>query len=253
MSNQKSMREREHLNFFLEARKIQATSIKRYEAPDFLVEINNSFVGIEITNFFLPPEFGAKPQQKLDALANRAAEKAREKFRELGGPSLDVSFHMSGNPTPQTNAKADNLGNRLARAVLQNPIPEQRGQFISCLMPEVPEVDEYFVIRSGNELWQAGAGALVEKPAPDNIQSVIDRKEEKIRKYKKTIPKCEKIWLVIVNNISNKGTPVQISEEEKTTNYRFTFDKVFWLETPPLSVHKLKQRETDKKGSVHSL
>ena len=253
MSDSERMLECDYLNLFLKARKIQATSIKRYEAPDFLVEINNSSVGIEITNFFLPPESGAKPQQELDALANRAAEEAGKKFQELGGPSLNVSFHISGNPTPQTNAEADDLGNRLARAVLRNPIPEQRGQFISCLMPEVPEVDEYFVIRSGNELWQAGAGALVEKPAPDNIQSVIDRKEEKISKYKQNISECEKIRLVIVNNISNKGTPVHISEEEKTADYKYTFDEVFWLEIPSLSVHKLKQRETDKKGSVHSL
>ena len=76
MSDLERMLERDYLNLFLKARKIQATSIKRYEAPDFLVEINNSSVGIEITNFFLPPESGAKPQQELDALANRAAEKA---------------------------------------------------------------------------------------------------------------------------------------------------------------------------------
>jgi hypothetical protein len=220
--------------------------IEKSETPDYLLRINGIIIGVELTRFFLPPPIGAQPYQKLDSLINISVQKAKEKFRELGGPTLNVRVDLLYR-TPQDKKEAYNLGERIADLMIiewQN-IEINRRQ----VWRELPEIIGIKIRRSANgkgEHWygQNISRGFISSATIDNINEIINKKEPIVKVCRE---KCSEVWLAIVNDIFRSGAKSDISKEAKENIYKHSFDRLLWLDAHFTSGFDLRSQLLSKK------
>lgn len=222
-----------HLTRFLDVFGLELDAAPVHsDSPDFLVELNGRHIGIEHTQFFLPPEPGDSPQQQLDALQELAVEQAQRLFHAAGGPALYVSVQFDHGRTPSSKAQAYDLGKRLASVVRRNGWPASPEEATFEPWRDLPEVCAYSVMNSVDgvdELWQGGSGGWVAPVGTPHVEAVLAAKGARYQRYAE---RAADHWLLIVNDPFRGGTPCQISEGAATARYTFPFDRAFWFQYP---------------------
>lgn len=220
-----------HLDYFLRAVQLTADAVpERSEAPDFTLKLAGRKVGIEHTQFFLPPPAGEKPQQQIEALQNLAVEQARRIFRQAGGPALYVYPVFNDARAPRSKTEAYALAPRLAAVVAKNRWPEERQARTFETWRDLPELHGYTVMRSVDgvdELWNGGSGGMVAEIKPHHVEACLDSKATKHCEY---LQRTDEVWLLIVNDGFRGGAPCELGDEAATARYIFPFERVFWLE-----------------------
>jgi hypothetical protein len=126
------LRERWYLEQVCQAIDLHPDTIDWSERPDFLLISGCHRVGIELTDFFLPPREGERPYQEQQSLKNQIVERAKRLHAEAGGPAfyVSVNFHPSF-PLRTQNRQPYALA--LAASVLRSPLPHARHE--SMLLP----------------------------------------------------------------------------------------------------------------------
>lgn len=232
-----------HLERFLTAMDIPSEEAREHsEAPDFLLALDGRTIGIEHTQFFLPPDPGGIAQQQLEALQDLAVEQARRTFRKAGGPALYVYPLFNDRRALRSKKQAYALGERIAALVARNGWPRNREARTFETWREIPELHGYTVMASVDgvdELWSGGSGGLVATVEPHHVQSCLHSKAERYVHY---VGQAEEVWLLIVNDMFRGGAPCEFGEEAAAAQYVFPFDRAFWLEIGSNHVTELVRR-----------
>jgi hypothetical protein len=210
------------------------------ESPDFVVQSDDRTTGIEITQFYLPPSSGERPQQEQQSLKDRIVDMARDLHVNAGGPALYVSVYYR-TPLALTKRAVYGISRALATAVLATPVPrsiEEPSTSVawSDLPKEIANVRISGSIDGEDRLWYADAGGWVAPVEGEHIEQVIKRKMPMARAAR---AKCDELWLVIVNDEFSRAAPAQLRSDATDVGYADAFDRILWLEPHSQKVYEL--------------
>jgi hypothetical protein len=201
-----------------------------FESPDFLIDAELT-LGVEFTEFHLPAGPGERPHQEVQSLQEQVIAIAEDAHASAGGPALYVHaiFGRHGRLAKHTVRQ---IGKALADALLAYPVPWSRGgasvEIPRALLPR--EIAHVHVHGSGDgvdRLWQCGYGSWVAPLTASHIQTEIDRKRQKAPLARR---KCERLWLVIVQDLSTEAHACELTDAARLGPYQHPFDRLLWLE-----------------------
>jgi hypothetical protein len=217
-------------------------SVHRGEAPDYLIELGTRTIGVELTEFHLPPPGGERSHVHTMDLRWKTMLRAFEQHRSLGGPALYLTAAFPGEHPAAKRAIVPSA-ERLEQAVLAQPVPRHigEGQFIvpwDALPSEVASLSCWGSVDGIDALWQPMDGGWVAEIQPGDIQATIDSKAAKLSGYRAN---CTEIWLVIAHDVFFSA-PADLSETGLTASYDAAFDRVLWLDARAPAVRDLDAR-----------
>jgi hypothetical protein len=196
--------------------------------PDFFIKIKEDIIGAEGTLFSTQGD-----RFEANSFLDTALDHGKQIFRGNGGPALYVSVHFSNQPR---NCQAEDIGKRLARVVqimLEHNVMDTRAysrEGLFALFSEHGLLDyisaiSFYSVDEEGELWHSPSSGWVASVSVEEVQKVIEDKNEKLLGYRKN---CKSVWLAI-HNCMEAGF-YAISNEAKQFSYTRGFDRIFWIE-----------------------
>ena len=214
------LREKEGLNL---------EHIQKSERPDFLIKIKEETIGVDVRQFSTQGD-----RFKSNSFLDTALKCGKQIFCDNGGPVLYVSVHFSNQPR---NCQPDDIGKGLARVVqimLEHNVMDtcaysREGLFALFsehgLLDYVLNIHFERSVDGEDELWQSPRSGGVASVTSEEIQKIIEKKNEKLSGYRKN---CNNVWLAIYNCL--EAGFYAISDEATQFSYRHGFDRIFWIE-----------------------
>ena len=199
------------------------------EPPDFILQGDDGTLGIEITAFHLPTPDGQRPYQERQSLKDRIVQVAERIHHDAGGPALYVMVHFNDH-MKLDKKDIQPLANAIAASVLNSPVPRSLHEDVHIPWGRRPEATWGILVRPSldgeDKLWHPEAGGWVASISPEQIANVVRHKS-------RTAPvaraRCDRLWLVIVNESFGRAAPAEISEQAAAANYEGPFDRLIWL------------------------
>ena len=206
------------------------------ESPDFTFPLDDRSIGIEVVEFYYP--VGDVPHG-FQILRHIAVEKARQRFRDNGGPPLYVTVTFNDYPSPQgpkSRADTEDLSERFERVVTDNGWPNSPlAHWPFFFHPDIPEISHYMVgpsVDGKDELWACGGAANGALVKPEHVQDKLSSKADKYERY---AAKCDAVWLLIVNGGAIRTVPCELGDDARNASYSFPFERAFWFDRFPPS------------------
>ena len=218
---------------------------EKSETPDFLCVLDSCNIGVELTEFHLPQQTGRRPHQEQSALRNQIVELAEQLYEESLGPPLYVTIFFR-DEIEFKKSEVQAQARAICGALLHTNVPRNFSESITevhwhNLPKEVTNIRVCGSIDGVNKLWYASSGGWVTQIKPSHIQEVLDKKAGSLSRARL---KCDKIWIVIVEDPFGLGAPAEISEEAKKTTYEVIADRLLWLKPCAVKVIELSRYET---------
>ena len=235
--------ERFYLEEFIKCINITPTSIKDSESPDFLLQINNEIIGIELTSIkqdYLSPTVGN--QRKI--VRNACSKAINSAIEPL---DVHVWFHDFKPNNVQLFIKT---ASDYLYSIIKNNIDEIKNA--NGLLCDIDCSDNKYGIFQvtahwhsvNNEKWLYNHRWKTEEPGfvsinfHDIIQKEIDKKNTKFSRY---ISKCNKCWLLIVIDRSKKDEHFDYSYMNDDSNYNSNFFNNYIFDLYEKKVYLLKK------------
>ncbi|MFV0591261.1 MAG: hypothetical protein ACK5M7_07745 [Draconibacterium sp.] len=202
------------------------------ESPDFIVKLKNSHrLGIELVR--LNPGSANVPdahEEEQNEMLEELIEDARELFEQNSGEKLFVKFLFNQkHPVSQERSLAATV--RAVRAI-RNSIRNQNPETLFYLVipkEQLPEgIDEILVAHHPGletSVWERSNNLGISKNVVEDIQKSIEKKEEKLRLYKKQ--QLEKYWLLITTDRLRGQRNYNIRNQIANQKFHSGFDGVF--------------------------
>ena len=167
------------------------------ENPDCLVRGTEHTVGIEVTEFTLPPDDGRQPTRETLSVRARIVRTALDKYRADGGPVLivDIEFDPDVRLTKSDVVRvADAIAERLLAHTFAKDESPGWYQAVSGDMPH-----GVLGLTGGRyqsaESWDGDSIGVARECSVDSVQQVIDRKAARYQAYRS---RCDAVVLLIV-------------------------------------------------------
>lgn len=233
MDKRKKNAERVFLNRFKELfTEFPQGNIKESEEPDFLVDIENGILGIEITEMYRTPESGNPILQEQESLRKQLANLSKDLFDQKKLNPIFVSLHFNQvNPLKKKNLNS--IAQKTIDLVIQN-IPKNDNSVILKVannpenFPNELQAIIIFEHKISSSTWDVANSGWGYDLTTDEIQEVIDKKNKKTSNYKLK-NNCEKLWLLIVTSGYNISTTMNYLENIKQHHFNSNFDRLFVL------------------------
>ena len=206
-------------------------------APDFYLEYEGHRVGIEVTEAH-PKDASGRPLY-FQVLRYKAIYGAWKRFRENGGPALQVHFQFkAGIPTsgPFTTGDVHNLIGQLEYLIDVSGFDPEGGYQPFRMRPEVPDCLRYTIrpCNAASELWSISGSTAGRNVDHLDIQAGLDNK--------RLVSLPSPVWLLVYNAGVTRGLPSRIGEAERVQVYQSSFDRAFWLDIVPTDLAELEIR-----------
>jgi hypothetical protein len=200
------------------------------ESPDFLVRSEEEVTGIEVTQFYPSPEEGARPGQEVQSLKERIVEVAHRMYVESGGPALYVTVFFRS-PLNVTKRDIQSVARNLAEAIRETSVPASiNAPPASVAWRDLPssitKVHIHGSLDGEDQLWHADAGGWVVPVDASHVSAVVARKERMAQIARQ---KCDRLWLLIINDVFSRATPAELKHEAMRSVGKGVFDRVIWL------------------------
>ena len=200
------------------------------ESPDFLIFAKET-LGVEFTEFHLPTGPSERPHQEVQSLQEQVVDIAEDAHASAGGPALyvHVIFGRHGRLAKRTVRQ---IGETLADVLLSFPVPRSMSDGSvdvprTLLPPEIGHVRVHGSVDSVDRLWQCGYGSWVAPVTAPHIQTEIDRKRRKALLARR---KCDRLWLVIVQDLGTEAHACELTDAAQVGPYEHPFDRLLWFE-----------------------
>lgn len=223
-------REKYYLEALLRCGNMHAlAAVEPCESPDFILNIGGRRVGIEITEYFHPPDGGDRPHQEVQSLKEQVMQLAEQLHAQAGGPALYVTAHF-GIHGRIAKSTIRPIAESLAAAVLSQEAPPSVGaepvRVPHHMLPrEIVQAMLFCSVDGEDKLWSPDNGGWVAEITPAHVQQLIERKSRMVANAR---PKCDELWLLVAQNDWD-GAPCELNEEAAAASYSFPFDRVMWL------------------------
>ena len=216
-----------------------AAPFQRREAPDYLIEIGDRTVGVELTEYHTLPLGDARPASEVAELMRRVIARAQEMHAALGGPPLYVKCAFRHGVILQKR-DVEMHASALAQAVLATPQPisiaDQAGTLAWDNLPEFAAKVWRRASVDGNDLlWSPVEVGWVSQIGSEHVAALIERKNGKVERYREV---CDEIWLTIVHYNGMRDFS-ELSWEASLAQDPSRFDRVLWLNSLIPAVQEL--------------
>jgi hypothetical protein len=224
--------ERFLLEHFLRVAKIPAEIVEDTgEAPDLIIRQNGHLIGVELTELFIDPSSDGSPQQAQEEIAGRIANRAREIYRQRGGPYAHVSVHFSCASDLRRLNREQTAASLASFVQSQSFAPwerrEWRQDYVSRTLPDaVSYLNMLGVPEPSMEHWSTPSAGWVAPLDLETIQRRIDEKAALLPKYR---TRSHRNWLLLV---SDGARPSQFFEPpiaEVAEAVSSPFDRTFYF------------------------
>jgi hypothetical protein len=224
-------RERFYLEKLREIIDLPSGPVDEPEPPDFLLISNGRRLGIELTDFYLPPSPGERPHQEQQSLKDRIVEIAERIHSEAAGPALYVSVCFDPH-SPLAKTDIQPLAHMLAESVLHYPVPrsikDPAVEFPWGYPPKgISAILVHGSVDGKDRLWDTDAGGWVASITPGHVAKYVTAKA---RREPLARSRCDELWLVIVNDpFLVRAAPAEFIDEAREVTYEGPFDRLIWL------------------------
>ncbi|MFI5253059.1 MAG: hypothetical protein ACHQQQ_11590 [Bacteroidota bacterium] len=200
------------------------------EGPDFQVHGSNSVTGIEITRLFQKRSNNFPPPQALESESELIVQLAHTIYKKKNLPPLNVNVAFLFQAI-LVKRNRRSIANELARivsesALFANPIItiDYRNNSERIFSEKIA----YIRIAKGyDDFWGTSGSGMGQSDFIDELQKEIDDKNKKRKKY---LPKCNGHWLLIVADGFGPSAAFSPSEQTKSHQYCSFFERTFFLE-----------------------
>ena len=200
------------------------------ESPDFLITNSGKTIGFEIVSIL---QENSEDEIKLKAIENTEdyiISEARKICIDKGIEPLEVHIHF-GNCPDIVKSDKKNIAGQLAKAVIENLPPKEKIiELENRYDGRFPDVIHSFSIVNYSCLkrhhWSTPRAGFVQEDFLNEMQLVIDSKNEKYDSY---IKKCDECFLLIDAPGDAPSSFFDPSEETKTHIYKSKFAKTFYV------------------------
>lgn len=199
------------------------------EPPDFVLRDRACSLGVELTVFHLSLASGERPHQEQQNLKDQIVETAERIHATAGGPPLYVGVYFS-HEVVLKKTSIQPLARAIADSVLQAPMPRSMSEPVELSWGARPKdvwgIQIHPSIDGKDKLWHSDAGGWVADITSAHVADVI---RSKSRKAPLARTRCDKLWLVIVQDDFSLAALAQITSEALSAQYTGPFDRVLWL------------------------
>jgi len=196
--------------------------------PDFLISHSAGVLGIELTRLFKVTKHPNAPQA-LESFRHQIVDSAR-KCCEKDIPPLRVQVWFNFNQkVPKNRTPEIKRISRSLAAIVKKWHRKNRSEFSRTLRPpEIPAIFSIIYIARirSNHNWAVKNPAYQLNFPIVKIQSCID---EKNRRYKEYLKRCDECWLLIVVDIFRDSQSFEILDR---IDHRFEskFERVYYVD-----------------------
>lgn len=201
------------------------------ESPDFILEIDNKTIGIEVTELYR--NLGVGNSAKTESDLPIIVEEALKVYDKMGGIPLAFWACFDGK-TAVARRKA--MYQELGEA-LYNYTSNDLTNGISTMQRMKPNINKYPLLSSVNEVFvlptdsTSSVGSVVSGfnsiLIDDNyLETTLNKKEALLSKYREA---CQNIWLLIVLPAMNLASDFRMPEKKLVTT-NILFDAVYLLD-----------------------
>lgn len=218
-------------------------SVISTEVPDFLIEGQNSVVGIEITSIHRGNQPKFSKLQAVESMRHRVVQQAGKSYLAMGGPAIRCTVHMNGPLIRQ--AEMGPLSHAIADFALRNlPGPESSVELddFSCLPLLASQLSAVSIYRTDilTETFFSAPGATWVPPLTrSDVASMLAQKEARYPAYR---ARCDEAWLVMVANYGTMSTWFDFPKDLGQLSVPTTFDRVYLLDGFGRKAHGLAPR-----------
>ncbi len=205
-------------------------------APDFYLEYEGQSVGLEVTEA-QPKDADGCPLY-FQVLRYKAVYGAWKRFRECGGPTLQVHFQFKpGIPTsgPFTTGDVHNLIGQLEYLIDVSGFDPEGDYQPFRMRSEVTDILRFTIrpCNAASELWSIKGSATGRNLDHHDIRAGSDNK--------RLVSLPSPVWLLVYNAGVTRGLPSRIGEAARFQAYQFPFDRAFWLDAMPTELTELRK------------
>lgn len=229
--------EQRQLEALTEALRLQWDSKPiKSEQPDFLAQLGGRTIGVELTEFHLPPDGQCSHQAKAVRRAQIVAM-AMGRYAESSGLPVDVVVCFQDGVDFHHREIGPSAA-RLAAAVQGVYLYSCR--WVSVLSPLPAKVlsarVRSAVSRRGR--WRSSEFHYEGEVTSEMIQTVLEKKVKSLQTAKQ---KCEEAWLAIVADEWGRSAPFRMTDEALQACYASCADRIMWLDPWAPEVIELKR------------
>lgn len=237
-------RERFLLERFAEQAGLSIKVLEERESPDFLIDVKEEKVGVELTELCILHGPTGSPARARESIANRIVSLAQRIYQESGAPPAHVSICF----TPTANLKGidrDRAAQALVRFVQKlNLACWQRVDVHPYELDESYLPDELsFIHALGVPQYELAHWAVADAgwAAPltvSSLQSRVDEKAAKIQEYKTIVATN---WLVIVSDGTKPSQMFNTPPDFDPASVVSPFSRTFYYGYPDRMLIELAQ------------
>jgi hypothetical protein len=238
-------KERLFLRHFMELSgpELAITAVEEREAPDFLLQLGEGLIGVEINEVFRDQE-GAVPMQAQEGGWHAVAQGCESGWANRRRPNIEVwlGFHGSSHVGKKRVPAVVERVLKLVDDTLPAEGDEVHVDSLSLPFGEFPTELRYFrisrLVPYERSYWHVdGPGTWVPQLTTGKLQEVIASKEDYVAGYRKA---CPEVWLLVVLHGWRGSSMMDVPAEVVGAQYRSAFDRVFLLDTLKEQVHELR-------------
>ncbi len=227
MNLTKKQRERQSLDAVLKHFATVPTDIEETEEPDFLLTIDGTIVGAEVTELYLPsPPDAELPMQATENEERLMVEMARRQAIQSNVPPQQLQVRLSPHVLKKQNR--ERVSAILCDYVASNfAAPGEVKSGTRHLLPtEIVHITMYG-LRTSDHQWNGPCSGWVNSDFADGFQAVIAKKEPLLPKY---LRHCEKCWLITIATSDGGSSFIEWSDQLASREFSAEFDRVFFVQ-----------------------
>ncbi len=207
-------------------------AIDEREQPDFLVNITDRVIGIEITELHRAHDNQPVSMQGREAVRNQIVQRAKALYECEGAPPIDCCVQLKDVSYRRTDIEP--LAAKIAALAKRNIPPE--GTLAKCEQHDwvnreyFPEEVDYIRVALFDGLTESffctAGSTWAETLTPEHVRAAIETKGGKIDEY---LLQCAEVWLVIVIDSATMSTWFNCVDQIKKTVFKTRFARVIVL------------------------
>lgn len=214
--------------------------VEPYEAPDFIVRTPSGIIGLEVTKYYIPTPANGRPRQEQESLRSKVLENAKALHAASINEPIRVSVFFNEH-SPIRKTQISDFASRLATLVSNyRPLPWERIEVkwengLSTL-PELAALTISGYPGDMKSEWVALDANFLPNVTSEEIQSIVDGKTNRIRRYPKEVASK---WLLIVLDGFAMSSTAKITPELIARPFKGRFDRLFLFENFGSRYHEL--------------
>lgn len=200
------------------------------ESPDFIIKTaKKEEIGIELTRLFLTDDGNLATDNYSETFKHELVEMTKEYYFQMNNKKISVLIELN-KKKKLTKENINKLANEIAQIINKRTLNFQKVRHFRAVIKEkdLPKwIKKITIVYNENDKipkWRNCYKKAMQDRVVENIQSIIDKKQEKLKLYHNFNTKSQ--WLVITSNSLFCSIGFNIKNLMMKTAFESNFDKI---------------------------